>query len=251
MAPHALESGHLATVEIVGTKRVAGRRTRRSPQVKRARSSSIASEKTALLLFRDRKLRSVITAKSHSARARAERFGEETSLRATPTMECAVTLAASRGGSISSCRAGTPAGPMGLPAGTRGQKNPTSRNRRRQGDSGRTRRATRYPSYAMSHSLDSASSLLASALRLGAGTKARPARRRREKLLELYEFEACPFCRRVREALSEFDLDALVFPAQRAVLASGRRRSTLGGKEASRTSSTRTTVGRCTNPRTS
>ena len=29
---------------------------------------------------------------------------------------------------------------------------------------------------------------------------ARPARRRPEKLLDLYEFEACPFCRRVREA---------------------------------------------------
>ncbi len=49
-------------------------------------------------------------------------------------------------------------------------------------------------------------------LRLGAGYSARPAGRRPEKLLELYEFEACPFCRRVRESLSEFDIDALVRP---------------------------------------
>ncbi|NUP08588.1 MAG: hypothetical protein HOW73_21270 [Polyangiaceae bacterium] len=31
-------------------------------------------------------------------------------------------------------------------------------------------------------------------------------------MLELYEFEACPFCRKVREALSAFDLDATIFP---------------------------------------
>src|SRR3984957_1503480 len=64
-------------------------------------------------------------------------------------------------------------------------------------------------------SLDPASSFLASAARLGAGGSARPARRRPERLLEIYEFEACPFCRRVREALSEFDLDALILPCPR------------------------------------
>lgn len=31
----------------------------------------------------------------------------------------------------------------------------------------------------------------------------------------LWEFEACPFCRKVREALSILDLDALVFPCPR------------------------------------
>ena len=30
--------------------------------------------------------------------------------------------------------------------------------------------------------------------------------------LSLYEFEACPFCRKVREALSILDLDAVVYP---------------------------------------
>jgi len=68
----------------------------------------------------------------------------------------------------------------------------------------------------MSHALDVASSKLAAYVRLGAGWIARPARRQPEKLLELYEFEACPFCRRVREALSEFDLEAAVFPCPKS-----------------------------------
>jgi glutathione S-transferase len=83
----------------------------------------------------------------------------------------------------------------------------------------------------MSHAIDSASSLLASALRLGAGMRARPVRRRPEKLLELYEFEACPFCRRVREALSEFDLDALVLPCPKGGTRFRAKARELGGKE--------------------
>lgn len=67
----------------------------------------------------------------------------------------------------------------------------------------------------MSRGLDVASSAMATALRLGAGLKARPGARQPEKLLKLYEFEACPFCRRVREAMSEFDLDAMVYPCPR------------------------------------
>ncbi|CAN5923815.1 glutathione S-transferase N-terminal domain-containing protein [soil metagenome] len=35
---------------------------------------------------------------------------------------------------------------------------------------------------------------------------------RPEKRLELYEFEACPFCRKVREALTMLDLEVLVKP---------------------------------------
>jgi glutathione S-transferase len=50
-------------------------------------------------------------------------------------------------------------------------------------------------------------------------------------LLELYEFEACPYCRKVREALSELDLDAVIYPCPRggerfrpsAIEKSGRR----------------------------
>jgi len=49
-------------------------------------------------------------------------------------------------------------------------------------------------------------------VRLGAGLSARHIGKRPERLLELYEFEACPFCRKVREALSMLDLPALVHP---------------------------------------
>jgi len=42
---------------------------------------------------------------------------------------------------------------------------------------------------------------------------------RPEKPLELFEFEACPFCRKVREALSILDLEVLVYPCPKG----GRR----------------------------
>lgn len=35
------------------------------------------------------------------------------------------------------------------------------------------------------------------------------------KMLVLYEFEGCPFCRRVREALSALDLEAIIVPCPR------------------------------------
>ena len=77
---------------------------------------------------------------------------------------------------------------------------------------------------------DVASSSLATALRFGAGSRARPAARRPEKLLELYEFEACPFCRRVREALSELDLDAMIYPCPRGGTRYRPQVVELGGK---------------------
>lgn len=56
------------------------------------------------------------------------------------------------------------------------------------------------------------SSLLASTARGWRGTMTRPAARQPEQALELYEFEGCPFCRMVREALTELDLDAMIYP---------------------------------------
>ncbi|MCB9592910.1 MAG: glutathione S-transferase N-terminal domain-containing protein [Sandaracinaceae bacterium] len=49
------------------------------------------------------------------------------------------------------------------------------------------------------------------------------ARRQPEQLLELWDFEGCPYCRKVREALSELDLDWVCHPAARG---SGHRRDT-------------------------
>ena len=64
----------------------------------------------------------------------------------------------------------------------------------------------------MNRALDVATSLAATLARGGVGVKVGPLGPRPEKPLELYEFEACPFCRKVREALTLLDLDALVLP---------------------------------------
>jgi len=60
--------------------------------------------------------------------------------------------------------------------------------------------------------LDVSTSLLASALRAGSGMQVGALGARPEQVLELYEFENCPFCRKVREALSILDLDAEIRP---------------------------------------
>jgi glutathione S-transferase len=60
--------------------------------------------------------------------------------------------------------------------------------------------------------LDVASSLASTVARLGLGARVGTLGSRPEQRLLLYEFESCPFCRKVREALSILDLEALVRP---------------------------------------
>ncbi len=79
---------------------------------------------------------------------------------------------------------------------------------------------------------DNFSSFVASGVRLGRGLQ--PAitadqRREPEHLLELYDFEGCPYCRKVREVLCEIDLDYLERPVAHG---SPRRKQVidLGGK---------------------
>jgi glutathione S-transferase len=67
----------------------------------------------------------------------------------------------------------------------------------------------------MNRSLDVATAFLGSGLRFGLGMMASGTTRKPASLLELYEFEACPFCRKVREGLTAFDLDALIYPCPR------------------------------------
>lgn len=64
----------------------------------------------------------------------------------------------------------------------------------------------------MNRILDITTSVLLSVARLGTGSAVGKLGARPEKLLELYEFEACPFCRKVREALSTLDLEVRVLP---------------------------------------
>ena len=60
-----------------------------------------------------------------------------------------------------------------------------------------------------------ASSFGATLSRLGAGLAVGPLGPRPERPVELYEFEACPYCRKVREALTVLDLEAMVYPCPR------------------------------------
>jgi glutathione S-transferase len=64
----------------------------------------------------------------------------------------------------------------------------------------------------MNRLLDVATSFVVTVARFGAGMAVEASGPRPERLLELYDFEGCPFCRKVREALSALDLDAVVRP---------------------------------------
>ena len=64
----------------------------------------------------------------------------------------------------------------------------------------------------MNRMLDIVTSVAATLGRFGAGARVGALGSRPEQLLELYDFEGCPFCRKAREALSILDLDALIRP---------------------------------------
>lgn len=94
------------------------------------------------------------------------------------------------------------------------------------------------PSLARNDIFEISTSGLASIARLPWGSQALPtaAAMREEKgqplkALQLYEFEACPFCRRVREALTELDLSAEVYPCPKGSLKHREIVRRYGGKE--------------------
>ncbi|HSD10864.1 MAG TPA: glutathione S-transferase N-terminal domain-containing protein [Candidatus Binatia bacterium] len=64
----------------------------------------------------------------------------------------------------------------------------------------------------MNRALDVTTSFIASLAGLGLGAFVGSLGPRPAKPLEVYEFEGCPFCRKVREALTVLDLEALVYP---------------------------------------
>ena len=64
----------------------------------------------------------------------------------------------------------------------------------------------------MNHTLEVATSLLASVAEQGRGIRIGSAGRQPEEMLELYDMEGCPFCRVVREALTDLDIDAMIYP---------------------------------------
>jgi glutathione S-transferase len=78
--------------------------------------------------------------------------------------------------------------------------------------------------------LDVTTSWAASVFRGTSGLTVGPLGPRPEKRLELYDFEGCPFCRKVREALSMLDLEALVYPCPAGGTRFRPRAKELGGK---------------------
>lgn len=60
--------------------------------------------------------------------------------------------------------------------------------------------------------LDVSTSYVSTIFRLGAGVFVRGVGPRPEARVRIYEFEGCPYCRKVREMLTTIDLDAAIFP---------------------------------------
>jgi glutathione S-transferase len=82
----------------------------------------------------------------------------------------------------------------------------------------------------MNPSFDVLNSTLTSSLRFWRGTMAHRSARQPAKHLQLYEFEACPYCRLVREALTELDIDALICPSPHGGRRFRPKVARLGGK---------------------
>lgn len=78
--------------------------------------------------------------------------------------------------------------------------------------------------------LDVATSMFSTVSRLGAGVQARRPAHRPAQRLELYEFEGCPYCRKVRDALTELDLEAVIYPCPHGGTVHRPRAVALGGK---------------------
>jgi glutathione S-transferase len=71
----------------------------------------------------------------------------------------------------------------------------------------------------MQRTLDVSSSIAATLVRGAQGLRTRRLGRRPAAPVVLYEFESCPFCRKVREALTQLDLEAEIRPCPKG----GRR----------------------------
>ncbi|XP_026659521.1 uncharacterized protein LOC103704767 [Phoenix dactylifera] len=90
----------------------------------------------------------------------------------------------------------------------------------------------RDPSQERNEYLEVATSSLSSLARFPWGSKALSGISRTNPLhLQLYEFEACPFCRRVREAMTELDLSVEVYPCPKGSLRHREIVRKIGGKE--------------------
>ena len=86
------------------------------------------------------------------------------------------------------------------------------------------------PRHSLARDADVLASSLTSTLRGWTGIVAQPAAIKPDETLELYEFEGCPYCRLVREALTELNLDATIYPCPKGGQRFRPRAIELGGK---------------------
>jgi len=77
---------------------------------------------------------------------------------------------------------------------------------------------------------DVTTSVLATVARGGSGASVGPLGPRPQRPVELYDFEACPYCRKAREALTILDLQAFVYPCPKGGSRFRERLKMLGGK---------------------
>ncbi len=86
----------------------------------------------------------------------------------------------------------------------------------------------------MSSMMNNAHSLMVSVMRGGRGMMVRSYNRenppRPRQILELYDLEGCPFARKVREVMSELDLEYVSRPSGKGANANRARIEQLGGK---------------------
>lgn len=83
----------------------------------------------------------------------------------------------------------------------------------------------------MNHTFEVATSLLASAAEQGRGIQITSAGQQPKEMLELYDMEGCPFCRVVREALTDLDIDAIIYPCPKNGVRFRPLVERLGGKQ--------------------
>ncbi len=83
----------------------------------------------------------------------------------------------------------------------------------------------------MSNTFKAVLSLPPSLVRLGRGAVVKGHRKEPALPLELFEAEYCPFCRHVREALTELDLDAMIRPVPKRGTRFRKQLEQAGGKK--------------------
>ncbi len=82
----------------------------------------------------------------------------------------------------------------------------------------------------MGNLINALKALPPSVVRAARGSVVKHGGKKPKKLIELYEAEYCPFCRYVREALTELDLDAVIYPVPKKGTRFRSKVEKLGGK---------------------